>query len=314
MSDSEKSPAISCRGLVVAYGDFVAVDNLDLAVSRGECFGLLGPNGAGKTTAVEAFEGLNSPRAGTIEILGRSWSKNERQNRSLREKIGVTLQETWFPDKLTVWETLRLFVSFHKNRADITALAESMGIAHKRDARVGNLSGGERQRLALACALCGKPEILFLDEPTTGLDPNARHGIWTGVEAFVKEGGTVLLTTHYMEEAARLCHRVGIMDQGAVRSLGTPAGLIRMLPAPSLVELAINGEIARRAAQTLEGFKEARSRGDGSILFTDDPVSVLPGLLSFLAENGLAHTSVKTRNATLEDVFMHLTGKTLTNG
>ncbi|MBI5843381.1 MAG: ABC transporter ATP-binding protein [Deltaproteobacteria bacterium] len=313
MTDSEKSPAIVCRGLVVAYGDFIAVDNLDLDVNRGECFGLLGPNGAGKTTAVEAFEGLNTKRAGTILILGRPWHKNENKNRSLREKIGVTLQETWFPDKLTVWETLRLFVSFHKNRADITALSESMGIAHKRDARVGNLSGGERQRLALACALAGKPEILFLDEPTTGLDPNARHGIWTGVEGFVKEGGTVLLTTHYMEEAARLCHRVGIMDQGTIRSLGTPEELIRMLPAPSLVELAINGEIARKAAETLKGVRLAQTRGDGSVLFTDDPVKVLPGLLSFLAENGLSHTTVKTRDATLEDVFMHLTGKTLTS-
>ena len=297
----------------MAYGDFIAVNKLDLAVNRGECFGLLGPNGAGKTTAVEAFEGLNAPTAGTIEILGRSWSKNERKNRSLREKIGVTLQETWFPEKLTVWETLRLFVSFHKNRADIAALSESMGIAHKRDARVGNLSGGERQRLALACALAGKPEILFLDEPTTGLDPNARHGIWTGIEAFAKDGGTVLLTTHYMEEASRLCHRVGIMDQGAIKSLGTCDELIRMLPAPSLVELAINGEVARKAAESVPGVKEAQSRGDGSVLYAFDPVTLLPGLLAFLAENGLKHTAVKTRDATLEDVFMHLTGKTLTS-
>ena len=313
--EAAASPAaIACRDLVLAYGSFIAVNGLTLSVRRGECFGLLGPNGAGKTTAVEAFEGLNRPKSGQIEILGESWGKSPASDRRLRARLGVTLQETQFPEKLTVWETLRLFGSFYKKGRDIAALAESLGIAHKRKARVGGLSGGERQRLALATALVGDPEVLFLDEPTTGLDPNARRGMWQGVEAFVRDGGTVLLTTHYMEEAARLCHRVGIMDAGSVKTLGPPAELVQMLGAEEVIEVSLesNGtEAAAQAVRGVPGVVRVSERGDGLALFVEDAPTALPALFAAFSAKNVTVKSLSTRKASLEDVFIHLTGKTL---
>src|SRR5437763_9451432 len=225
--------AIVCRGLKKYYADVKAVDGLDLSVVKGECFGLLGPNGAGKTTTIEILEGLTPADSGDVEVLGLDWRRNERD---LRERIGISLQETQLSEKITVIETLRLFRSFYRNGHDPDELLRDLSLDEKRDARVGKLSGGQRQRLAAACALIGNPDILFLDEPTTGLDPQSRLQLWDVVARFRAKGGTVLLTTHYMEEAERLCDHVGIVDHGHLIALGTPAELIAKLEARNVIE------------------------------------------------------------------------------
>ena len=216
---------IALRGsrLVKRYGEVVAVDGLDLEVRAGECFGLLGPNGAGKTTTVEILEGLTAPDGGTVEILGRSWSDDPR---GLRERIGIQLQETQLAEKLTVLETITLFRSFYRKGLDPAEVMRIVQLEDKEKAWVRKLSGGQKQRLSLAAALVGDPEILFLDEPTTGLDPQSRRQVWDLVSAYKARGGTVLLTTHYMEEAERLCDRVAVVDHGRIIEEGTPRGLI----------------------------------------------------------------------------------------
>src|SRR5215471_14499484 len=232
---SPSAPAISCRGLKKHYDDVKAVDGLDLEVSPGECFGLLGPNGAGKTTTIEILEGLTRPDAGEVTILGRHWGSHERE---LRARIGISLQETRFHDRLTVFETLELFRALYPTGRDPERLLADMSLEEKRDARVGKLSGGQRQRLAVACALAGDPEVLFLDEPTTGLDPQSRLQLWERVAAYKAAGRTVLLTTHYMEEAERLCDRVAVVDHGRIIALGSPAELIAGLHAPHIIEFS----------------------------------------------------------------------------
>src|SRR6478736_6405415 len=225
------APAISCRGLRKHFDDVKAVDGLDLEVEPGECFGMLGPNGAGKTTTIEILEGLTKPDAGEVVVLGRRWGSQERE---LRERLGVSLQESRLTEKLTVFETLVLFRSFYDRGRDPEQLLADLSLEEKRDARVGKLSGGQRQRLAVACALAGDPEILFLDEPTTGLDPQSRLQLWERIAVFKAAGRTVLLTTHYMEEAERLCDRVAIVDHGRIIALGTPAELVAKLNAPHI--------------------------------------------------------------------------------
>ena len=218
--------ALRCENLRKRYGDVVAVDGLSLAVERGECFGLLGPNGAGKTTTIEILEGLLPPDDGDVEVLGMTWRAHERQ---LRQRLGVQLQETQLADKLTVEETLRLFRSFYDRGHTIDELLKMVELEGKRGSWVVKLSGGQKQRLALACALAGNPDLLFLDEPTSGLDPQSRRQLWELVRRIRDAGGTVLLTTHYMEEAEILCDRVAIVDQGRVIALGTPTELIGSL-------------------------------------------------------------------------------------
>jgi ABC-2 type transport system ATP-binding protein len=201
----------------------VAVDGIDLRIAPGECFGLLGPNGAGKTTTVEILEGVGEPTSGVVELFGLTW---RRDGVALRQRIGVALQETRLSEKQSVEETLELFRSFYRRPRPLQVLLDEVQLDEKRAAWVGKLSGGQRQRLALACALVGDPEILFLDEPTTGLDPQSRRQVWELVSAYKGRGGTVLLTTHYMEEAERLCDRVAVVDRGRVISQGPPRALI----------------------------------------------------------------------------------------
>jgi ABC-2 type transport system ATP-binding protein len=232
MSDVTIAHAVRCESLHKRYGDVVAVDGLSLTVQRGECFGLLGPNGAGKTTTIEILEGLLQPDAGDVEVLGLTWRQHAGE---LRQRLGIQLQETQLADKLTVAETLRLFRSFYRAGRPVDELLRIVELEGKRDSWVIKLSGGQKQRLALACALAGAPDLLFLDEPTTGLDPQSRRQLWDVLGRFRAAGGTILLTTHYMDEAQALCDRVAIVDRGHVIALGTPQELIATLAAPRVV-------------------------------------------------------------------------------
>lgn len=311
------APAIRCRGLVKRYADVVAVDGLDLDVATGECFGLLGPNGAGKTTTVEVLEGLLAADAGKVEVLGMEWASDAR---SIRTRIGIQLQETRLSEKLSVEETLRVFRSFYPRGPTVERLLATVNLEEKRSARVGQLSGGQRQRLSVACALTGDPDLLFLDEPTTGLDPQSRRSLWELIERFLAEGRTVLLTTHYMEEAARLCDRIAIMDRGRIIAAGTPADLVASLGADHVVEFALSrdDEAADPAAVLnvdslgrLPGVRAVRQM-NGSISLTVREVhSAVPALLNELASHDLALARLSTHHATLEDVFVGLTGRTL---
>lgn len=301
-------PAIRCVGLVKRFADVLAVDGLDLEVERGECFGLLGPNGAGKTTTVEIMEGLLPPDGGTVEVLGTAWGG--WGDRKLRERLGVALQETRLPDKLTVEETVRLFRSFYARGRSVDEVISLLGLTEKRRSWVSKLSGGQRQRLALATALVGAPDVLFLDEPTTGLDPQARLAIWQVIEDFRRAGGTVLLTTHYMEEAERLCDRVAILDSGRSIVMNSPSGLIELLGAGQVVELTGAG-LTRDLLETLDGVEGVVPRGALFTLRLPGGSEKLAGLLAALSERGLAADSVTTRRPTLEDVYVHLTGRGL---
>ena len=224
--------ALSCERLRKAYGSVVAVADLTLTVRRGECFGLLGPNGAGKTTTIEILEGLLTPDSGDVEVLGLRWGHHEAD---LRHRLGIQLQETQLADKLTVEETLRLFRSFYRSGRSVEELLQIVELESKRTSRVGKLSGGQKQRLSLACALAGDPDLLFLDEPTTGLDPQSRRQLWGLLEQFRARGRTILMTTHHMEEAEFLCDRVAIVDHGRIIALGTPKELIARLGEPRVI-------------------------------------------------------------------------------
>jgi len=316
-ASSQAAFALRCTGLVKHYGDVKAVDGIDLEVPRGICFGLLGPNGAGKTTTLEMIEGLTPPTAGRIELFGRPWG--EGHDRELRRRLGVQLQETRLPEKLTVTDLLRLFRSFYPGGRSVEEAMHVVQLEEKRDARVEKLSGGQKQRLSLACALVGDPELLFLDEPTTGLDPQARLSIWEIVEDFRRGGGTVLLTTHYMEEAARLCERIAILDHGKVIAEGKPLALVEGLGADQIVEvtLAGDGEMALDSVRALPGVRgvEAVAASERSpaklVLSVTDMPAALPALLRLLAEQGRTLASLTTHQATLEDVFVKLTGRAL---
>ena len=300
--------AIECRGLTRHYEDVRAVDGLDLAVRPGECFGLLGPNGAGKTTTIEILEGLNRPDSGEVTVLGRRWGTDERE---LRERLGISLQESRFSDKLTVFETLRLFRSFYRDGRDPEETMRDLSLEEKRDARVGKLSGGQRQRLAVACALTARPEILFLDEPTTGLDPQSRRQLWDHIQAFREDGGTVLLTTHYMEEAERLCDRVAIMDHGRIIAEGTPAELIGRLRAPHILEFSSDPPAPLALVAAIPGAYDPRARGNHWFVAVGSLVEAIPALLLALEQSGAKIQELSTRRAMLEDVFLALTGREL---
>jgi ABC-2 type transport system ATP-binding protein len=309
----DRRAALRCTSLVKNYGDVRAVNGLDLEVRAGECFGLLGPNGAGKTTTVEILEGLTKPDAGTVEILGQAWGAG--QDRELRERIGVQLQETQLAEKVTVEETVRLFRSFYKRGHTVDHIIRMVELEEKRGARVGKLSGGQKQRLAVATAMVSAPDLLFLDEPTTGLDPQARLKLWDIIEKYLSGGGTVLLTTHYMEEATRLCDRVAIMDQGQIIALGSPAQLIESLGADQIVEFKVEGQLEEEPLGRLRGVKGMRPGAGGAYALTvSDIGAALPSLLDELERQHAALITLATHQATLEDVFVSLTGRMLRDG
>jgi ABC-2 type transport system ATP-binding protein len=302
-------PAIACRGLVKRYEALVAVDGLDLEVRAGECFGLLGPNGAGKTTTVEVLEGLLVADGGAVRVLGRSWASDAA---ALRERIGVALQETQLSDKLTVDETLALFASFYRRPRPVDEVIRDLSLDEKRRAPIGKLSGGQKQRVAVACALIGDPELMFLDEPTTGLDPHSRRDVWELVARYQARGGTVLLTTHYMEEAERLCARVAVIDHGRVIALGTPSELIAGLGGEDIVEFSASGPIETAALDAVASVRKVRQSAPTEASLTVAELHLaLPSLMAQLQARGLQLTRLETHRATLEDVFVSLTGRHL---
>ncbi len=305
------SSALLVQDLRKYYGDVRAVDGLDLDVGAGECFGLLGPNGAGKTTTIEICEGLLSPDSGRVEILGLRWDREEKQ---LRQRLGIQLQETQLADKLTVAEVVRLFRSFYERGRSVDEVIRLVQLEEKRDGRVGKLSGGQKQRLALACAIVGDPDLLFLDEPTTGLDPQSRRQLWDLITDFKAHGRTILLTTHYMDEAEILCDRVAIVDHGKVIALGTPRELIRSLGAEHVVDFALSADgtqLDESALRSIGGVRAARARAGGYELNVGELHRTVPALLGFLAERKLELAQLTTHSATLEDVFVSLTGRQL---
>jgi ABC-2 type transport system ATP-binding protein len=311
MSPTVAPLALRVANLRKAYKDVVAVDGIDLSVRTGECFGLLGPNGAGKTTTIEICEGLTEPDSGDVEVLGLRWTSNAQ---ALRQRLGIQLQETQLADKLTVAETLRLFRSFFDRGPapeDVIALVQ---LEEKRAARVSDLSGGQKQRLALACALVGDPDLLFLDEPTTGLDPQARRQLWDLIEEFKKAGRTILLTTHYMDEAERLCDELAIMDHGKVIARGTPGALIASIGAEHLVELS-TGDAARAvdvsALRQVVGVRDAQAENGTIRIQATELHRAVPAVLEELRRQGIPLTELGTHSATLEDVFVSLTGRHL---
>jgi ABC-2 type transport system ATP-binding protein len=304
--------AIECRNLRKTYdGKVEAVRGLNLEIQTGECFGLLGPNGAGKTSTIEILEGLLRPTSGEVTILGHTWQQNPRE---LREWLGVSLQETRLSEKLTVRETIELFSSFYREPRSSDQVLELLQLSEKADAWVGKLSGGQRQRLAVATALVGNPKILFLDEPTTGLDPQSRRQLWDIIRTFQRKGGTVLLTTHYMDEAERLCDRLAIIDHGEVIAQGTPADLIDRLGGHHVVEFSVSGNSNGTALdtwRTLPGVESVR-HDDGLVnLNVREPHRTIPALLDAVESQGSQLLHLTTRQASLEDVFVRLTGRHL---
>lgn len=286
-----------------------AVRGVDLKVHPGECFGVLGPNGAGKTTTIEILEGLLKPTSGDVEILGKSWVTD---GDAIRQAIGISLQETQLADKLTVLETVTLFRSFYRSGIEPTDAIRRVGLEDKSGTWIKNLSGGQKQRVAVATAIVGNPELLFMDEPTTGLDPRSRRDLWDILTEYKAGGGTILLTTHYMDEAERLCDRVAIFDHGLVLAVDTPRRLISDLQGDHVVEFRVAGRVDDpQSLGAVEGVASVRKEDDCYCLSVAEPHRVIPRLLAHLESRSLPLESLTTRQASLEDVFVQLTGRHL---
>ncbi len=304
--------SIVARSLEKRFKDVHAVRGLDFEVEAGRCFGLLGPNGAGKTTTINILVGLEEADGGDVEVLGLDWKQSATE---IRARIGVQLQETQLLEKLTVVELLTLFQSFYPRPRPVDEVLALISLEEKAKARYRNLSGGQKQRLALGCALVSRPEILFLDEPTTGLDPQARRRVWEIVRDFKREGGTVLLTTHYMDEAEQLCDHLVIVDHGQKIAEGSPSALVASLGVRQVIEFRVAGvEFDRDELHAIPGVVEAEWREDVHRLEVEDAIEVLGALVGHLRQRDLTMDQLRTHQPTLEDVFVHLTGRSLRDG
>jgi len=299
---------ISVRGLTKRYGRSAAVDAISFDVRPGEIFGLLGPNGAGKTTTLEILEGIRAPDGGQAFVTGLDV---RRQRRTVQGRIGVQLQATTLFPELTVRETLKLFGSFYPHALAPSTLLREVALEEKARAYPQDLSGGQRQRLALALALVSDPQLMFLDEPTTGLDPQSRRLLWETVLRLREQGRTILLTTHFMDEAQILCDRIAILDNGRIIAQDTPSGLIGLLGASATVECALTPAIAPDELRALPGVTDARRGIERTLLYTGSVEETLVALLHFTARRGATVDHLQVHAPTLEDVFLKLTGRRL---
>ncbi|HSM00801.1 MAG TPA: ABC transporter ATP-binding protein [Candidatus Limnocylindria bacterium] len=305
--DGTRGPAVSLLGVVKRYDGVVAVDSLDLEIRVGECFGLLGPNGAGKTTTIEILIGLQEPTSGQVVVLGTKWGGDDR---SLRARIGVSLQETRFPERLTVAEVVTLFRSFYPRGRDVPSVIREVGLEEKARSWTSKLSGGQRQRLALACALVGDPELLVLDEPTTGLDPQARLQFGDSILSYKDRGCTILVSTHYMEEAQRLCDRVAIIERGKAIAIGSPDELIASLDGNLVVEIEMAaGDVEDAAVRRLAGVTSVRRENGALLVSVQEAHVTVPALLDLFRARSASLAHLTLRQATLEDVYVSLTGR-----
>lgn len=300
---------ISVESLNKRFGDLVAVDDISFSVRRGEVFGILGPNGAGKTTTLECIEGLQEPSSGRISVLG---TEVARDPNTVKERIGVQLQASAYFDYLTLTEILELFGRFYSRRVPPAELLSTVGLEDKANTTVGKLSGGQQQRFTIAATLVNDPEVVFLDEPTAGLDPQARRNLWDFVQSINSQGRTIVLTTHYMEEAEFLCDRVAIMDQGRIVTLDTPTNLVRSLPVPYEVRASTLNEFSSNDLADLDCVTEVLDdQNQGFRLRSSDAASTMPALMDWVAKNDIKLTHLEVTPANLEDVFLSLTGRAL---
>jgi ABC-2 type transport system ATP-binding protein len=305
VSSIPRKAVVQVEKLRKVYGSVVAVDDVSFEVYEGEIFGMVGPNGAGKTTTIECIEGLRRPDGGHTEVLGLD---PQRDGYALRGRIGVQLQEAVLQDRIKVWEALDLFASFYPRTTDWETLLEQLGLADKRNAHFAKLSGGQKQRLFIVLALINNPELVFLDELTTGLDPRARHAMWDLVQEIRKGGKTVFLTTHFMEEAERLCDRVAIIDQGRIVALDSPENLIRSLGAENRVVFTVEGAFEPDRLSSLDGVARIEEIGERVIVYGHGD-ELVGGVISALTSSGIRFRDLRTEQPNLEDVFLAQTGR-----
>ncbi len=299
---------VQVDGLRKVYGATVAVDGISFAVSKGEIFGMVGPNGAGKTTSIECLEGLRKPDAGTVRVLGLD---PQRDGQTLRENTGMQLQQSNLPDRMRVWEALDLYASFYSKTLDWNELLVQLGLEEKRNTPFGKLSGGQKQRLFIALALLLDPQLVFLDELTTGLDPQARHTIWDLIRDVRTRGKTVVLSTHFMEEAERLCDRIAILDHGRIVALDTPAALIRNLEGEERVIFSLEGGLTPALETGLAGIGRVEAQGEQITVRGRDgcQAQLVGDVVNLLTGQGVAFRELRTEQPSLEDVFLSLTGR-----
>jgi ABC-2 type transport system ATP-binding protein len=302
---TQNDVVISVRDLVKRYPGTKAVDGISFDIYRGEIFGMVGPNGAGKTTTIECLEGLRRPDGGTLQVLGLDPLRDRYQ---LRERIGVQFQSAALPDRLRVWEALDLFAAFYPHPVDWQSLLEQMGLAEKRDAYFGKLSGGQKQRVFIALALINNPDLAFLDELTTGLDPQARRAMWDEVRSIRNRGTTVFLTTHFMEEAERLCDRVAIIDHGKIVALDTPQALIDSLGAENRVVFEVDTPLNEESLRAVPGVVRVERIGERVVVYGRQD-GLVSGVVNALEAGGIRFENLRTEQPTLEDLFLALTGK-----
>jgi ABC-2 type transport system ATP-binding protein len=300
--------AVQVKDLFKRYGELIAVNRVSFTIEEGEIFGILGPNGAGKTTTLEMIEGLRKPDGGSIQLCGIDVL---RRPDDVKEIIGVQLQSTSIYDKIKVREVIELFGGYYCKCRSADEILNQVSLGEKRNSFVDALSGGQKQRLALGLALVNEPRVLFLDEPTTGLDPQARRNIWEIIEALSQKGKTIVLNTHYMEEAEQLCQRVGIMDHGQIIALDTPADLISKQNMDSAVEIFSPDGTGKEFFEKMQKVDKVTKDGDKLVLHSRDPLSLLTDIMRLREQDRLTLKSISVREATLEDVFLELTGRTL---